>query len=834
MTETYESLIMKASPYLVEYLELMGVEFNRLSKFSCINPEHEDREPSSSIIPDSNGEAFHCFGCLASGDVFTAAHYLEGKPLLGPGFLSENVEYILNKFGVEHEKIELSKEQIRKIRFSKLHNAVMAAMHEKDEEGNLVHLELSHAIERGWKEETCQRLSIGTIKDFKKFTDSIQKKTSLSKIDMEEMGLSRDLFGPKKLTFTIRDHTGMVAGFVARAINWKKGSSVPKYKNTSEFKNPFYDKSKILYGLDGARKLTGLRLDIFEGYGDYVTAYQEGYKNCAAMGGTAFTQSHVDLLYDLGFRHINLIYDNDKTGEALREATIERFSGYQGLKVTIMHLPIPEGDLEVEGQNDPDFYIRKYGIKAYREIRTIGAFEHKISKQKFAPMSEEAVSFAKETCRLILNEENRIERGRMIKALSKHTGIDKSDLEAEIDRIEGSELVKIKDDLQRKLRWIRDPDTLSNALTSAQGQLLEASSTREDRYLMSTTESLQTWTDIFKDMNTQKEGIHGWTTGYEPLDLMLDGIAKPTTSGVCYGIAGSAQHAKSTILLNIALRVARRNEDVSVLFWAIDDSRRAIAYRLISILSGVPMKKVRRMYPPSEEDEEAMLEAQREISRLSEEGRLIFKDDKLGRSKEKVEKWVAGVKEEYNRDILLCIDSLHNIIGGEDTRSKLIGSSTWIKGLCTKVPLSAMATLELVNIRNLSHGKPNITFISETVKLQFDFDALAIAWNELQSKYGDYDLVTAKWGEPGNYKPYIELDWQKNKSAAGEKGPIYFKFEPDTTTLLEATRTIDGLEISKPVISTMNRGEGTVIIESEKDERGELIRTANPGVRIRQ
>lgn len=829
MSESLDSLLAKGRPYLEEYLDSHGVETNKRGLFSCIHPDHPDEDPSAGIVPKSNGEQFYCFSCGTKGDIFTAAHLLEGKPLIGPGFLAENVEYVLTKMGVDHDKIELSEHQIKKMKFQRVYQAVVDTMMEKDEGNDFVHLDLTYADERGWTRETCETLGIGNIRDFEPFLKSVQAKVSLSSSDLAEMDITDGLFHPRKCTFTIRDHTGMVCGFVARFIDWKRGHQEAKYKNTSEFKNPFYSKGSLLYGLNTARKLTGLRLDIFEGYGDYVTAYQAGHRSCAAMGGTAFTQSHSDLLYSLGFRHINLVFDDDDTGRTLSEANINKFSGYSGLKVTVMYLPIPED--AGEGQNDPDYFIRTQGIETFRKVRTIGAFEFKMKQVELVPNSEEAVAFAKDMCRLLINEENRIERGRQIKVLAAVTGVDKADLEDEIARVEDAELSEITKRLQRDLKNVRDPDHLVDLLDKTQNQLLDTNATKEDRYLMSVGQSIESWQKIFSSMENMTEGIHGWSTGFDALDQILDGIAKPANGGVCYGIAGAPQHGKSSAMLNIALNVAKRNDDVTVLYWAIDDSCNSIAYKMISMLSGVNIRKVRRMYTPNTEELKAIKEAQTHVIQLIEDGRLIFKDDNFGRSKQKAESWIKAMQDDYGRDILFCVDSLHNILGSgnSDMRGKLIDSSTWLKALCTRIPLTAMATLELV--KNRGPIKPNLQAISETAKIEFDFDAVALAWNETQGLYGDLDLVTAKWGEEGNWKPIIELDWQKNKSAAGEKGPVYFKFDPETTLFVEGTRCMEGLELSRPVVSDMGRGS-TVVIENEKDSNGQFVPKPKTGPKV--
>jgi len=47
------------------------------------------------------------------------------------------------------------------------------------------------------------------------------------------------------------------------------------------------------------------------------------------------------------------------------------------------------------------------------------------------------------------------------------------------------------------------------------------------------------------DLYSIKEGVHGWKTGFNTLDDMLDGIEKPSKGGgKAYGFAGAPQHAK--------------------------------------------------------------------------------------------------------------------------------------------------------------------------------------------------------------------------------------------------------------------------------------------------
>jgi hypothetical protein len=277
--------------------------------------------------------------------------------------------------------------------------------------------------------------------------------------------------------------------------------------------------------------------------------------------------------------------------------------------------------------------------------------------------------------------------------------------------------------------------------------------------------------------------------------------------------------AADLAMLNIALNAVLNNNDVSVLYWAIDDNRKAIAYRLVAMISGVHIKKVRRMIPASEEEIACILAAQRKLLKLTEEKRFVVKDDLFGRSRRKAETWINNFQNNCPNQILFCVDSINNIAGedGSEMRAKMISNSGWLKSLTSRIPATVMATIELV--KNRGDDKPNLMAISESVKLEYDFDSIAIVWNESQGKFGDIESCTAKWGVPGFWKPIIELDFQKNKCAAGEKGSIFFDFDPATTSFLNPRASLD-IEPTKP--TEVKVGASTLKYSSGSDVKEEV------------
>ncbi len=827
-----KTLISKGKPFLRQYLEEHGVDIVKHGAtdfFKCISPDHPDRNPSNGFVKGTDDQQFHCFSCQVSGDIYTAAAFIEGKPLYGVGFIRENVEYILKKYAIEYDPVEFTEEQLSQFRYDSVYHHVYKLMTSVDRDtGDLKFIDLTHAAARGWNRTICTQIGVGSVKDYDKFLKALSDATRIPADELVIMGIRQDLFGPDYITFCIRDHTGDIKGVVSRYTKWTKGCDIPKYKNTSVQDNPFYHKDKLLYCLDLASKYDSLRLDIFEGYGSAVTAQQEGFKNCVALGGTALTDNHVDIIRGLNFKHINLVLDQDKTGATKMEQYIEKFAGYNGLKVTIMNLPFSEEDKKVPGQNDPDYFIRKYGISEYRKLKPIGVFEHLLEKNKLQLDIDANPSyvqgFAKSMIKLIINQSDLLERGQMINVLAKSTGLDRDDIRDEISRIESTNVNKIKDDLLKNLKRANSADDLQYSLSKTLTAIESQGGSKKDRFLVSASESVQFFDEVFLEMNAHKEGIHGWVTGFTALDNMLDGIPKPTKAGRAIGLAGAPQHGKSAIMLNIAVQLALNNKDIAICYWAIDDNRKSLAYRLVSMISKVPMKKVINNVRRTAEDLKAMSEAQDIIRELTNNRKLVFKDDKYGRSQSKAEDWIKLTQDETSNPVLFCIDSLHNVQGSDssDTRTKLLGSSMWAKSLTAKIPCTVMMTLEMVKNRTPGQ-KPVLTQISESAKMEFDLDTAGIVWNEAQGNYVSIDspLVQQRWGVPGKYKPIIELDIQKNKSGAGERGSIYFMYDNETTGIVGCSSVVN---TEKDVPSTMELSMGnnrTIRISREHKEEPE-------------
>jgi DNA primase len=173
--------------------------------------------------------------------------------------------------------------------------------------------------------------------------------------------------------FPIHNESGKVIGFGGRSL---RSGDEPKYLNSPE--TPLYRKSYVLYNLhrakDAIRKSDYAVL--VEGYMDVIGVYSAGVRNVVASCGTALTNTQVRALK----RHSDRIvvnFDPDAAGANAAERSIQMLLD-ESLQVRV---------LELEGDLDPDEYVKQNGPDAYRaRLEKAPAYFHWLAdraRQKF-------------------------------------------------------------------------------------------------------------------------------------------------------------------------------------------------------------------------------------------------------------------------------------------------------------------------------------------------------------------------------------------------------------------------------------------------------------------
>ncbi|MEK9658905.1 MAG: DNA primase [Chloroflexota bacterium] len=276
-------------------------------------PFHQERTPSFVVFPDK--QTWRCFGaCATGGDAFTFLQRIENLEF--PDALKE----LARRAGVE-----LPEHHARVQEESPLYGVNEAAGRFFRDQllSDAGSLARAYAAERGLTDEAIVRFGLGYAPAT---GDALLRKLGPLGVAEEQVvaaglatrldsGDARDLLRGR-LTFTLRDGDGRIAGFAGRSLD----GANPKYLNTPQ--TPIFDKGRMLYAFERAKEAMareGVAV-VVEGYMDAIAAHEHGYANVVASMGTALTEQQVALLRARAGR-IVLALDTDAAGqEAMRRS----------------------------------------------------------------------------------------------------------------------------------------------------------------------------------------------------------------------------------------------------------------------------------------------------------------------------------------------------------------------------------------------------------------------------------------------------------------------------------------------------------------------------------
>jgi len=323
-------------------------------------PFHKEKSPSFSV--HAVRQFYHCFGCQASGDVFSFVAKIENVTF------PEAVRIVAGKCGIPLPKREFSSpEQAAEARLRtkllELHETATAWFEEqlRGPEGAVAR---EYLAGRGLTPEGIKTFRIGYAPDsFNALRDRLSSIADNETLRLSGLFSSKEQgdgsMGPiydrfrKRVIFPIANESGRVIAFTARALETGEKAGA-KYINSPE--TPLYSKSLVLFNLDKAKSaIRQMEYALLvEGQMDCISVYLGGIHNVIATSGTAFTEQQVALLR----RHTSQVvvnFDPDAAGANAAEKSIALLTE-EGFTIKIVTL---------DGGLDPDRYIRERGVDAY-------------------------------------------------------------------------------------------------------------------------------------------------------------------------------------------------------------------------------------------------------------------------------------------------------------------------------------------------------------------------------------------------------------------------------------------------------------------------------------
>ncbi len=368
--------------------------------FIGLCPFHQEKTPSMSV--HASRQFFHCFGCGASGDVFSFVQKIENITF------PEAVRLIADKLKIPMPKMSFSspeEERTAKLRggLIDIHERACTFFQEQLRKPEAAHAReylasrgitpaiiaefrmgfapdsgflLRDTLRSQWGEDLLRESGLFSWKDKNQLSvASSQLSEDGSQLSGGASASGTLTTGNRQLTtdsdnrhlttvyskfrnrvmFPICNETGKVIAFTGRTLATDEKAG-PKYLNSPE--TPIYSKSRVLFNLDKAKEAIR-KLDyavLVEGQMDCISVYTAGFHNVIASSGTAFTELQARLLGRFS-KNVVVNFDPDTAGAAAAERSLALLIS-EDFQIKVLTL---------ETGFDPDLYIRRKGAAAYGE-----------------------------------------------------------------------------------------------------------------------------------------------------------------------------------------------------------------------------------------------------------------------------------------------------------------------------------------------------------------------------------------------------------------------------------------------------------------------------------
>jgi DNA primase len=321
-------------------------------------PFHDERTPSFGVNPIE--KVYYCFGCQASGDLFTFVMETQGLDFTGA------LQSLAERFGVElqteQEDPRAAQRRQRRERLQALLGRAATYYARYLWEAREAEAAREYLRTRGLREDVLREFRVGYAPSAWDRILIASRRAGYSDEELITVGLAQrsqnrpgqvyDRFR-ERIIFPSTDARGNVVGFGARAM---RENQPPKYLNTAD--GELYHKRRVLFGLDRARASAAKAGSVIlvEGYTDVLALHQAGLENAVGIMGTALTEEQIAELERVA-RVLVLCLDADQAGQ---EAMLRAAQLVDRRNLQLRVVPLPTGA-------DPAELIEQAGADALRE-----------------------------------------------------------------------------------------------------------------------------------------------------------------------------------------------------------------------------------------------------------------------------------------------------------------------------------------------------------------------------------------------------------------------------------------------------------------------------------
>ncbi|PIE57760.1 MAG: DNA primase [Desulfobulbus propionicus] len=329
------------------------------NRYQGLCPFHNEKTPSFSVNPQE--QFFYCFGCGASGDVFSFVmkhHHCD---------FPEALKMLAQRYHIELPERRMSDQEKKRLRMrERLYQTCeeAARLYEQCLVRGQESVEArTYLKQRGVPDAFVRRYRLGLAPSPKAVGWSFQtralrrKQLSMEVIEQAGLAVKRERGGHydrfrSRIMFPILDMSGRVVAFGGRIL----GDGKPKYMNSPE--SPIFEKSRLLFGLYQHREAIRAKRTaiVVEGNFDLLMLAVHGVDNAVAPLGTSLTPHHVRQMRNYCDQAV-LLFDGDTAGLQAAMRSVPYFLA-ENLECKVAMLP---------ENHDPDSFVREKGASGIEQ-----------------------------------------------------------------------------------------------------------------------------------------------------------------------------------------------------------------------------------------------------------------------------------------------------------------------------------------------------------------------------------------------------------------------------------------------------------------------------------
>lgn len=283
------------------------------------------------------------------------------------------------------------------------------------------------------------------------------------------------------------------------------------------------------------------------------------------------------------------------------------------------------------------------------------------------------------------------------------------------------------------------------------------------------------------------KGFEGWSPGF-------------------YAFAGSANHGKTAIMLNVMEDLCMHAPNkLFGIYFSLDDSKNKVIPRLIAMREVVPINvisKPGRYQEMIDMGHENTLEFQEYLNKRkagldalkSDSNKLAVFDsqeikcwDDLHETVKNIYYYVKAQDEEAN--IIVGIDSLKDIVlegafAKLSTNERVDEISKRVKDMSVAFNCIVFGSMHLRKLNG--NRRPTLDDLKDSNTLEFELDCCFLVYNDVSKNKQSAKIFRYDDEQDTEKRPVIEIDWAKNKISS-YKGVSFCNFSPEYSKCIEVS-----------------------------------------------